>query len=71
MANKVKWLDENCHKCGARMNSWDARLTKTFKVRNTCEKCFARFMTWIKTHFVAKWKIFGAFVRVRGSDYGI
>lgn len=40
MTNKVKWLDENCHKCGAQMNSWDARLTKTFKVRNTCEKCF-------------------------------
>ena len=32
---------------------------------------FARFMTWIKTHFVAKWKIFGAFVRARESDYGI
>ena len=39
MADKVKWLNENCHKCGGQMNSWDKRLTKTFKVRNTCEKC--------------------------------
>lgn len=22
------------------MNSWDKRLTNTFKVRNTCERCF-------------------------------
>lgn len=37
---KVRWLDEYCHKCGEQMNSWDMRLTKTFKVKNTCEKCF-------------------------------
>jgi hypothetical protein len=39
---KVKWLDEYCHRCGEQMNSWDMRLTKTFKVRNTCESCFCR-----------------------------
>lgn len=37
---KVRWVDENCHKCGGQMNSWDMRLTKTFKVKNTCEQCF-------------------------------
>lgn len=37
---KVKWLNEYCHKCNSRMNSWDMRLTKTFKTYNTCEKCF-------------------------------
>lgn len=40
MSKKVHWIDEYCHKCKGRMNSWDMRLTKTFKVHNTCEKCF-------------------------------
>lgn len=40
MARKVRWLDEYCHKCNCQMNSWDMRLTKTFKVHNTCERCF-------------------------------
>lgn len=31
---------EICHKCKSQMNSWDIRLTKTFKVKNTCECCF-------------------------------
>jgi hypothetical protein len=22
---KVKWLDEYCHRCGEQMNSWDMR----------------------------------------------
>lgn len=29
-----------CHQCRERMNSWDIRLTKTFKTVNTCESCF-------------------------------
>lgn len=37
---KVKYLDEYCHRCNAQMNTWDMRLTKTFKVKNTCENCF-------------------------------
>ena len=36
---KVRLLDEYCHKCNGQMNSWDMRLTKTFKVFNTCETC--------------------------------
>ena len=40
MAEKLRWLNENCSTCNGQMNSWDMRLTKTFKVRNTCEKCF-------------------------------
>ncbi len=31
---------EYCSKCRKKMNSWDKRLTKTFKVRNHCENCF-------------------------------
>lgn len=37
---KVQLLSEYCHKCSSQMNSWDKRLTNTFKVRNTCERCF-------------------------------
>lgn len=51
MAEKVKWLDEYCHKCGGQMNSWDKRLTKTFKVRNTCEKCFCKIYDMDKEAF--------------------
>lgn len=42
MEKKVKWLNENCSGCGGQMNSWDKRLTKTFKVKNTCENCFCQ-----------------------------
>ena len=31
---------EKCQQCGSKMNSWDIRLTKTFKTVNTCESCF-------------------------------
>ena len=26
---RVKWLDKECNSCGARLNSWDARISKT------------------------------------------
>lgn len=39
---QVKWLDEQCAACSGQMNSWDKRLTKTFKVKNTCEACFCK-----------------------------
>ena len=40
---KVKWLDEDCHICEQRLNSWDARISKTLLYRNkTCEKCIAK-----------------------------
>ncbi len=43
MPNKLKWLDENCNVCGSRLNSWDARLSKTLGYRNKiCEKCIAK-----------------------------
>lgn len=41
MAN-IKWLDEECNICGTRLNSWDARLSKTLAYKNkVCEKCIA------------------------------
>ena len=49
--SKAKWLNEYCHKCNAQMNSWDKRLTKTFKVLNTCEKCFCEIYDMDKEHF--------------------
>ena len=42
LAAKVKWLDKDCNVCGARLNSWDARLSKTLAYKNpVCEKCIA------------------------------
>ena len=43
MAEKLKWLDENCHVCGNRLNSWDSRISKALKYRHkTCESCVAK-----------------------------
>lgn len=39
---KMRQLKETCHKCGEQMNTWDMRLTKTFKTYNTCENCFCK-----------------------------
>ena len=40
---KVKWLDLNCNQCGQRLNSWDARLSKTLAYKiPVCEKCIAK-----------------------------
>ncbi len=37
-----RWLDEECGICGRRLNSWDARLSKTLAYRNKiCESCIA------------------------------
>ena len=36
----MKKIEAYCHKCGTQMNTWDMRLTKAFKTRNTCEECF-------------------------------
>lgn len=33
-------MEEYCKTCGNKMNSWDMRLSKAFKVYNTCENCF-------------------------------
>ena len=39
---KIRWMDENCNICSARLNSWDARLSKTLAYKNpVCEKCIA------------------------------
>lgn len=40
MTEEIRWLNENCSTCNAQMNSWDMKLTRKFKVRNTCERCF-------------------------------
>lgn len=40
---KVKWLDRNCIECNDRLNSWDAKLSKTLQYQNEkCEKCIAK-----------------------------
>lgn len=40
--DQVKWLDEECNICAARLNSWDKRLSKTLAYKNAvCEKCIA------------------------------
>lgn len=39
----IRWLAEDCHICGKRLNSWDARLSKTLAYKNkVCEKCIAK-----------------------------
>mgnify|MGYP007125814211 CR=1 FL=1 len=41
--HKVRWLDASCHVCGARLNSWDAKISKALKYKHqTCEKCVAK-----------------------------
>ena len=30
---KVKWLNESCHLCGKRLNSWDQRICKALGYR--------------------------------------
>ena len=37
---KNNGVTRSCHKGGKKMNTWDARLTKTFKTFDTCEQCF-------------------------------
>lgn len=37
---KVRWLDQDCNKCGRQLNSWDARLSKTLAYKYPCcESC--------------------------------
>lgn len=33
---RVKWLDKECNSCGARLNSWDARISKTLAYKYPC-----------------------------------
>ena len=51
MENKIKLLNEYCNKCGSQMNSWDKRLTNTFKIENTCENCFCKIYDMDKDSF--------------------
>lgn len=51
MAEKVRWLNKNCYYCGSRMNSWDNRLTKTFKTHDCCEECFCKIYGMKKDAF--------------------
>lgn len=40
---KVTWLDASCHSCGARLNSWDMKVSRALRYRNAvCEKCVAK-----------------------------
>ncbi len=39
---KIRWLDQDCNKCGRQLNSWDARLSKTLAYKYPCcESCIA------------------------------
>ena len=39
---KVRWLDQDCNKCGEQLNSWDARLSKPWRTNTRCcESCIA------------------------------
>lgn len=60
MADKVKWLDSNCNICSSRLNSWDARLSKTLAYKiPVCEKCIAKeyemdqekLRSWMENYF--------------------
>lgn len=43
MADRVRWLNENCISCGSRLNSWDAKLSKTLQYqKKKCEKCISK-----------------------------
>lgn len=48
---QARRLDEKCNKCGSQMNSWDMRLTKTFKIVNTCENCLCEIYDMDKNSF--------------------
>lgn len=48
---KARWLDAYCHKCENQMNSWDMKLTKAFKTKNTCENCFCKIYDMDKDKF--------------------
>lgn len=47
----AKKVNQKCHKCGQQMNTWDVRLTKTFKTYPTCEDCFCRIYDMDKDAF--------------------
>ena len=39
---KLRWLDQDCNKCGNQLNSWDARLSKALAYKYACcESCIA------------------------------
>lgn len=41
--SKIQWLDEECHVCDMKLNSWDAKLSKALMYQNrVCEKCIAK-----------------------------
>lgn len=42
MAKRITWYDEFCEYCGAQINSWDKRISKTLQFTfPICEKCMA------------------------------
>jgi predicted amidophosphoribosyltransferase len=43
ITEKVKWLEEYCHKCGKQINSWDERCSKALGYQHSvCESCIAK-----------------------------
>jgi hypothetical protein len=43
MADKVRWLDQDCNVCGEQLNSWDAKCSKVLAYKNpVCETCIAK-----------------------------
>lgn len=56
MADRLKWLDEACNRCGKQINSWDKRISKTLVYRYPCcEACIAEEYGWeveaLRAHF--------------------
>lgn len=43
MADKVRWLDQDCNICGEQLNSWDAKCSKVLAYKYpVCESCIAK-----------------------------
>lgn len=43
MADKIKWLNENCRVCGCQLNSWDAKISAALQYKHKCcESCIAK-----------------------------
>ena len=43
MADKIKWLNENCRVCGCRLNSWDAKISNALQYKHKCcEDCISK-----------------------------
>ena len=42
--SKVRWLDQDCPRCGSQLNSWDVKCSKAlgYQKYSVCEKCICK-----------------------------